>query len=125
MLSALTEITDPHTLGIHLGIEEYRLEIFENDHPNKVERQKSDVLNHWKRNCGECSWGVLATAVEKMKKHRNLAQKLREKHIQGEGERGVKVISKDYSIQGKDWTTSPFVHAVWLFVLPYYMCIFQ
>ena len=77
MLSALQEITDPNTLGIHLGIESHQVDIFEKNHPNDIGRQKSEVLKHWEKNCGDRSWDLLATAVEKMGKHANLVKKLR------------------------------------------------
>ena len=77
MLSALQEITDPNTLGIYLGIESHQLDKFEKNHPNDIERQKSEVLKHWEKNCDDRSWDLLATAVEKMGKHGNLVKKLR------------------------------------------------
>ena len=99
IVSAIKEITDPHGLGIQLGIETYQLEIFEKNHPGDVERQKSEVIKHWRNNF-ECSWDALACAVEKMGKHRNLVTQLRERDLQALGMPKAKVIKTDTSIQG-------------------------
>ena len=80
LISDLKEITEPHELGIHLGIETYELETFEKNYPRDINRQKMEVLKIWKRNSSDCSWGVLANAVEKMRKYGNLVKKLRDRH---------------------------------------------
>ena len=79
-VSALEEITKPHKLGIHLGIETHKLEKIEENHPRDVDRQMTEVIKHWQRNSSDCSWGTLANAVEKMGKHGNLVKKLRVRH---------------------------------------------
>ena len=80
IISDLKEITEPHELGIHLGVETYELETFEKNYPQDINRQKMEVLKIWKRNSLDCSWGALANAVEKMRKYRNLVKKLRDRH---------------------------------------------
>ena len=94
IISALKEITEPHQLGIQLGIEAYILRRFEKDHPGDVERQKAEVIDHWQRNCGnKCSWKDLADAIERMGTHSNLVKMLRDKH--SEAIRSTKLEPKD------------------------------
>ena len=81
VLSALEEITEPHNLGIYLGIKEHELEIFEKNYPRDIKRQKIEVMKYWLRNNRDCSWEVLANAVEKMGGHGNLMERLRDKHL--------------------------------------------
>ena len=80
IVSALEEITKPHKLGIHLGIETHKLEKIEENHPRDVDRQMTEVIKHWLRNNSDCSWGALASAVEKMGGHGNLVKRLRDRH---------------------------------------------
>ena len=80
LISALKEITKPHDLGIHLGIETHVLDMFEENYQNDVNRRKTEVLKHWLRNSTDCTWGALASAVEKMGGHGNLVKRLRDKH---------------------------------------------
>lgn len=72
----LKEITDPHELGMHLGLKEEELKKIETEHPT-IKRQKCEIIYHWKRNFKPHSWKALADAVEKMGDHANLAEKLR------------------------------------------------
>ena len=80
IISALKEITEPRDLGIHLGIETHVLETFEEDYPKDVNRRKTEVLKYWLRNSSDCSWGALASAVEKMGRYRHLVKTLRDRH---------------------------------------------
>ena len=80
IVSALKEITEPRELGIHLGIETYELKMFERNYPLDSNQQKMEVLEHWLRNSSDCSWGALASAVEKMGRHGNLVKTLRDRH---------------------------------------------
>ena len=41
----------------------------------------AEVIKYWLRNSSDCSWGALATAVEKMGGHGNLVEKLKDKHL--------------------------------------------
>ena len=76
IVEKLSEITDPHRLGMHLGLKEEDLKKIETDYP-ATERQKSEIIYHWKRNFKPYSWKALADAVEKMGGHANLVEKLR------------------------------------------------
>ena len=76
ILIELKEITDPHGLGMHLGLKEEELKKIEKNH-STIERRKSEIIYHWKRNFKPCSWKALADAVEKMGDHANLVEKLR------------------------------------------------
>lgn len=76
IISALKEITDPHELGLHLGIEACELDKIE-DEQRKTERRKAEVIKYWLRNNSHCSWVALADAVEKMDRHGNLVRRLR------------------------------------------------
>lgn len=80
VVSAIKEIKDPHTLGIHLKIEDHHLEEFERNFPRDVNRQTTEVIKHWRRNFKDHSWNSLAAAVEKMERHGNLVTRLRELH---------------------------------------------
>ena len=77
IVEELSEITDPHRLGMHLGLKEEDLKKIETDHP-ATERRKSEIIYHWKRNQFKpYSWKALADAVEKMGGHAILVEKLR------------------------------------------------
>ena len=78
IISNLKEVVEPHELGIHLGIKTEVLKKIEKDYQQQVNRQKSEVIEHWLTNGADCSWGALATAVEKMGEHGKLVEKLRE-----------------------------------------------
>ena len=80
IVSALKEITEPHELGMHLGIETYELKTFERNYPQDSNQQRMEVLEYWLRNSSDCSWGALASAVEKMGRHGNLVKTLRDRH---------------------------------------------
>ena len=82
IVSALKEITDPYLLGINLGIEEYELKKIEQNFPRDVDRQMAEVIAFWRRNSSDCSWGALASAVEKMGGHGILVKRLRDKHLE-------------------------------------------
>ena len=79
VLLILKEVTRPHRLGIYLGIETYELEKIEKDYPH-IDRQMTEVINYWLRNCLDCSWGALANAVEKLGGHGKLVEQLRDRH---------------------------------------------
>ena len=81
IISSLEEITKPHKLGIHLGIKTHKLEKIEENHPQDVDRQMTEVIKHWQRNNTDCSWEALASAVEKMGGHGNLVKRLRDRHL--------------------------------------------
>ena len=61
---------------MHLGLEKEDIEKIERDH-HGIERRLTEVISHWQRNFGDCSWKALANAVEKMGGHANLVKTLR------------------------------------------------
>ena len=79
ILLKLEEVTNPHGLGIRLGIKPHMLELIEKNHPQCTERQMTEVIRLWLKN-KECSWKVLADAVEKMNCHGKVVDSLRELH---------------------------------------------
>ena len=68
ILLALKEVTRPYQLGIYLDIETYELDRIKVNHPHDVEQRMTEVIKYWLCN-RECSWEVLASAVEKMGGH--------------------------------------------------------
>ena len=42
----------------------------------------TEVIKYWLRNSADCSWEALASAVEKMGGHGNLAKKLRDRCLE-------------------------------------------
>ena len=75
LTNELHEVTDPHTLGIKLGIEAADVKRILQDAGSTTERQKSGILDHWLRNDFNASWPTLVKALEKMD-HKRLAEKL-------------------------------------------------
>ena len=71
----LNEVTDPHTLGIKLGIESSAVTRILQDAGSTTERQKSGILDHWLKNDLNASWPTLVKALEKMD-HKRLAERL-------------------------------------------------
>ena len=53
------------------------MEQIERDHPRDVNRQKTEVIIRWQRNCRGATWSRLAEAVEKVGDHRLLVERLR------------------------------------------------
>ena len=80
IVSALKEITNPYLLGINLGIEPYELEKIEKNYPRDVDTQIAKLIAFWLSNSSDCSWGALASAVEKMGGHGNLVKRLRDRY---------------------------------------------
>ena len=81
IISALKDISDPCTLGVHLGIELSKLKKIERNHPRDVDRQLIEVIEYWRHSRSDRSWEALASAVENMGGHGNLMQELRDKHL--------------------------------------------
>ena len=76
----LKEITNPYLLGIHLGIKPYELEKIEKNYPQDVDTQMAKLIAYWLSDNTDCSWGALASAVEKMGGHGNLVEILRDRN---------------------------------------------
>ena len=81
IVSVLKEITEPYQLGIYLDIETHELDKFEKNFPRNVDRQTIEVIKQWQHNNMDCSWEVLANAVEKMGGHADLVRRLRDMHL--------------------------------------------
>ena len=75
LTNELHEVTDPHTLGIKLGIQAADVKRILQDAGSTTERQKSGILDHWLKNDFNASWSTLVKALEKMD-HKRLAQRL-------------------------------------------------
>ena len=82
IISAIKEIMDPYTLGVQLGIESHELKKIEKNYPQDLDRQMAEVIEYWLHNSSDCTWGALASAVEKMGGHGNLVKELRGKHLE-------------------------------------------
>ena len=65
ILAALTEVTKPYQFGIQLKI---ALKVIERDYSD-IDRQKTEVIEHWLHNSPDASWTTLANAVERMGGH--------------------------------------------------------
>lgn len=67
-----------YSLGIQLGLAPGTLNNIEGNHPRDADRCKIDVLDWWLRNEQDATWEKLAHALEAMRGHDVLVQKLRE-----------------------------------------------
>jgi hypothetical protein len=79
VLAAIKEVTKPYQLGIQLKIDLSELKTIETNYSKDIDRQKTEVIEHWLRNSPDASWTTLANAVERMGGHARLAETLREK----------------------------------------------
>ena len=75
----LSEVTHWYSLGIQLGLAPGTLYNIESNHPHDADRCKIDVLDWWLRNEQDATWEKLAQALEAVRGHDVLVQKLREK----------------------------------------------
>lgn len=73
----LKEVTNPHSLGVHLEVPPEVLKTIERDHEHDVVRQRTEVITYWLRNCADASWSRLAAVVEKVGGHGLLVERLR------------------------------------------------
>ena len=97
VLSELTEITKPYQLGIQLKIDLAELDAIEKNHPRDIDRQKTEVIKYWLRNSPDPSWTTLAKAVERMRGHAGLVERLREKEQNSEEPSEPHLIRSDSS----------------------------
>jgi hypothetical protein len=79
VLAAIKEVTKPYQLGIQLKIDSSELKTIERNYSKDIDRQKTEVIEHWLRNSPDASWTTLANAVERMRGHAKLAGILRRK----------------------------------------------
>lgn len=75
LTNELKEVTDPHSLGIKLGMESSAVTRILQDAGSTTERQKSGILDHWLRNDSNASWPTLVKALKGMD-HGRLAERL-------------------------------------------------
>lgn len=75
LTNELKEVTDPHTLGINLGIESSVVKRILHDAGSYTERQKQEVLDHWLKNDLNASWPTVVKALKGMD-HGRLAESL-------------------------------------------------
>ena len=77
VIVALKDITKPYHLGIQLKIDSSILKTFEGNYSKDIDRQKTEVIEYWLCNSPDASWTTLANAVERMRGHARLAERLR------------------------------------------------
>ena len=79
LLEELKEVTEPHILGINLGISPDKVKILIQDANGGTEREKSEVVEHWLKNDNHPSWSTLIDALKKSD-HVRLAERLKNKY---------------------------------------------
>ena len=75
LTNELKEVTDPHRLGIKLGIESSDVTRIIQDAGSTTEKQKTGILDHWLKNDLNASWPTLVKSLKEMD-HGRLAEKL-------------------------------------------------
>ena len=75
LTNELKEVTDPHRLGIKLGIESSDVTRIIQDAGSDTEKQKTGILDHWLKNDSNASWPTLVKALKEMD-HKRLAERL-------------------------------------------------
>ncbi len=65
----LSDITDPFTLGLQLGLKTAKLHEIERNHTRDLQRQKQETIAAWLAGDTSASWGDLVKALEKMDEH--------------------------------------------------------
>lgn len=68
LLEVLAEVTDWYSLGIHLGLKPYQLNVIEKNYPGDNERQKSEMLSLYGSSVNKFNWREIIVALTKMKK---------------------------------------------------------
>ena len=79
VVAILKEVTEPYSLGIQLSIDTSILKKIERDHPGKIDRQKTEVIEYWLHNSSDASWKSLTDAAEGMGGHARLVETLKER----------------------------------------------
>lgn len=87
-------------LGIHLSIQPETIKEIEKNYERDVDRQRAEVITYWLDNCENCSWEVLAKAVEKLGEYGNVVTKLRELERSSQSSAKVSVPDVDTTYQG-------------------------
>ena len=75
LTNELHEVTDPHTLGIKLGIKSSAVTRILQDAGGTTELKVSGILDHWLKNDLNASWATLVKALKEMD-HGRLAERL-------------------------------------------------
>ena len=68
LLEVLVEVTDWYSLGIHLGLKPYQLNIIEKSYHGDNERQKVEMLSLYGSSVNKFDWREIVVALTKMKK---------------------------------------------------------
>ena len=84
LTNELNEVTDPYRLGIKLAIELHDVKKILQD-AGSIERQKSEILDHWLKNDSNASWPILVKALKEMA-HNSLAERLEKTYGSQEAE---------------------------------------
>ena len=79
LTNELHEVTDPHTLGIKLGIQSSDVTQILQDARGTTEREKTGILDHWLKNDRNASWATLVKVLKQMN-HGVLAEKLAKRY---------------------------------------------
>ena len=77
----LREVSDYYILAVQLDIPTAKVKEIE-DNFRHCERRKLEVIDLWLRNAKNPCWTSLATAVEKMGVHANVARSLKQKALE-------------------------------------------
>ena len=80
LMNELKEVTDPHRLGIDLGIQSYGVTTLLKNAKDDINRQKSDVVEHWLKNDSDSSWKALVKTLRNID-HVRLANRLERTYI--------------------------------------------
>ena len=109
VLHILTPIEDRYFgLGIHLGVRIQQLKSIESNYSD-ISRRLTETISLWQGNStGECSWSMLAKAVERIGGHDKLAKELRERDMHvTEPQRCVSTASYSEDDPGKSQNLKP------------------
>ena len=68
LLEVLAEVMDWYSLGIHLGLKPYQLNIIEKDYQGDNERQKLEMLSLYGSSVTKFDWREIVVALMKMRK---------------------------------------------------------
>ena len=86
LVSELEEVVDWHTLGVHLRVPKYRLDMIEQKCGSQPDRCKTELLEFWLKNKalpGQ-EWQMVVDALKCMPQHAGLAE--RKKYIAPDSE---------------------------------------
>ena len=80
----MSEVTHWHPLGVQLGLTPGILKCIESNYRHDAQRCTTEVIIWWLQNEQDATWEKLAQALEAIRGHSGLVQKLREKaHSKG------------------------------------------